>query len=116
MYKIPVDAEMTKWSNYTFLGPVSPTVLKATFNLTETGDVYLETTELTKGYVWVNGRNLGRYWSRGPQHRLFCPGVWLKTGQNVVYVLDLLYDGKQKGMTGKKTLQLGEHESLIKEQ
>jgi beta-galactosidase len=35
-----------------------------------------------KGYLWVNGRLLGRYWRVGPQNRLYCPGVWLKKGIN----------------------------------
>ena len=43
---------------------------------------YLDVKDFGKGYVWVNGRNLGRYWNAGPQTRLFCPGVWLKKGNN----------------------------------
>ena len=42
-----------------------------------------------KGYVWINGRNLGRYWSIGPQQRLYCPAPWLKRGVNTIMVLDL---------------------------
>jgi beta-galactosidase len=41
-----------------------------------------------KGYVWVNGHLLGRYWSLGPQQRLYCPAEWLKQGKNEVFVLD----------------------------
>jgi beta-galactosidase len=40
-----------------------------------------------KGYVFVNGVNLGRYWNKGPQQKLFLPGVWLKKGENEVVVL-----------------------------
>jgi len=57
-----------------------------------------------KGYVWVNGRNLGRYWDVGPSFKLFCPGVWLRKGENVLYVLDLLTD-QNFGITGEKTLK-----------
>jgi beta-galactosidase len=42
-----------------------------------------------KGYVWVNGHNLGRYWKIGPQQSLFLPATWLKQGTNSVVVLDL---------------------------
>lgn len=42
-----------------------------------------------KGYVWVNGNNLGRYWQAGPQLRLFCPGAWLRTGANEIKILNL---------------------------
>jgi beta-galactosidase len=37
----------------------------------------LQLNGFQKGYVWVNGHNLGRYWNIGPQDRLYCPGVWL---------------------------------------
>jgi beta-galactosidase len=46
-----------------------------------------------KGTVWVNGRNLGRYWKVGPQQTLFVPGVWLRKGSNEVIVLDLFAGG-----------------------
>jgi beta-galactosidase len=37
-----------------------------------------------KGYIWINGRNLGRYWNKGPQLKLFCPGVWLKKNNEII--------------------------------
>ena len=31
-----------------------------------------------KGVVFINGKNIGRYWPRnGPQMTLYVPGVWL---------------------------------------
>jgi len=32
---------------------------------------------------------LGRYWAIGPQHRLYCPAPWLRTGVNEILVFDL---------------------------
>lgn len=52
-------------------------------------DTFLDLSKYTKGTVWVNGRNLGRYWNIGPQFRLYCPASWLKPGKNVIDVLDL---------------------------
>ena len=49
-----------------------------------------------KGYLYVNGHLLGRYWELGPQERLFCPGVWLKQGVNEVLVFELLESGLQE--------------------
>lgn len=46
-----------------------------------------------KGYVWINGYLLGRYWDIGPQKDLFLPGVWIKTGKNEIKILELLDDG-----------------------
>ena len=31
-----------------------------------------------KGFVFVNGVNLGRYWNIGPQYTLYVPGELLK--------------------------------------
>lgn len=51
-------------------------------------DTFLDMTTWTKGIVWVNGHNLGRFWSVGPQQTLYVPGCWLKPGANEVVVLD----------------------------
>ncbi|WP_089784654.1 glycoside hydrolase family 35 protein [Chitinophaga sp. YR573] len=62
---------------------------KASFNLTATGDTYLDLSAFKKGIVWVNGHNLGRYWEIGPQKRLYCPATWLNKGENTIVVFDL---------------------------
>lgn len=38
----------------------------------------------TKGVIFINGRNLGRYWNIGPQETLYLPGPWLHPGSNEV--------------------------------
>ena len=44
----------------------------------------------SKGVIWVNNHNLGRYWtSVGPQKHLYVPGVWLKEGENEVIVFEV---------------------------
>ena len=52
-------------------------------------DTFLDMRGWQKGYVWVNGHLLGRYWNIGPQERLYCPGEFLKNGKNTVEILDL---------------------------
>jgi hypothetical protein len=60
------------------------------FTLTEKpADTFLDMSKYEKGTVWVNGHNLGRYWSVGPQLRLYCPASWLRQGVNVVDIVDL---------------------------
>ncbi len=59
------------------------------FELAKTGDTYLDLSGWTKGVVWVNGHNLGRFWEIGPQKRLFCPAPFLKAGPNEIVVFDL---------------------------
>jgi beta-galactosidase len=62
---------------------------KGTFKLDQTADTFIDMTSFVKGFVWVNGRNLGRYWEIGPQTRLYCPASWLKKGENEIIVFDL---------------------------
>jgi len=59
------------------------------FTLDRTADTFIDMTNFIKGTVWVNGRNLGRYWEIGPQQRLYCPASWLKKGDNEIVIFDL---------------------------
>ncbi|MGW1230399.1 glycoside hydrolase family 35 protein [Streptomyces sp. NPDC001478] len=49
----------------------------------------LELPGWTRGFVWVNGFCLGRYWAAGPQRTLYVPGPVLRDGANEVWVLEL---------------------------
>ena len=64
-------------------------IFKGTFTLDSVADTFLDLSKWNKGFVWVNGHNLGRFWSVGPQQRLYCPAPWLQRGSNTVVVLDL---------------------------
>lgn len=54
-------------------------------------DTFLKLHEWTKGQVWINGVNLGRYWpARGPQQTLYVPGPLISPTQiNNITVLEL---------------------------
>ncbi|KAJ8282344.1 hypothetical protein COCON_G00048630 [Conger conger] len=54
-------------------------------------DTFLKLHGWTKGQVWINGVNLGRYWSeRGPQQTLYIPGPLLSPSlPNNITVLEL---------------------------
>jgi beta-galactosidase len=67
-----------------------PVLRSATFSLSTPTDTYLDMRAWGKGSVWVNGHNLGRYWSIGPQQTLYVPAEWLKKGSNEITVLELL--------------------------
>ncbi len=62
---------------------------KGRFEIGAVADTYLDLSPYQKGYVWVNGHNLGRYWKIGPQQRLYCPAPFLRRGLNEIIVLDL---------------------------
>ncbi|XP_028597258.2 beta-galactosidase-1-like protein isoform X1 [Podarcis muralis] len=54
-------------------------------------DSYLKLPGWTKGQVWINGFNLGRFWPvRGPQQTLYVPGSFLSgSAINTLVVLEL---------------------------
>lgn len=53
-------------------------------------DTYVRPENFTKGIVWVNGFNLGRFWEpEGPQHSLYVPAPYLRSGRNTITILEL---------------------------
>ncbi len=66
-----------------------PCFYRATFSVDHPADTFLDTSELGKGEVWINGRPLGRFWHVGPQKALYLPASWLRAGANEVTVFDL---------------------------
>ncbi|HVY74767.1 MAG TPA: beta-galactosidase, partial [Puia sp.] len=77
---------------------------RADFQLSETGDTYIDMENYKKGMVWVNGHNLGRYWNVGPQQRLYCPASWLKKGNNEIVIFDF-HQLEPAVVKGERTLE-----------
>ncbi len=65
-----------------------PVFLRGTFCASETYDTFFDMRGLGKGVLYVNGRNVGRYWSIGPQDALYVPGAWLRRGNNEAVVFE----------------------------
>ncbi len=73
-------------------GSGGPGLYRGTFEVADasgTGHAGLELPGWTRGFVWVNGFCLGRYWSAGPQRTLYVPGPVLRDGVNEVWVLEV---------------------------
>ena len=51
-------------------------------------DHFLDTAGWGKGFILVNGFNLGRFWDIGPQRTLYLPGCLLKEGENEIIVFE----------------------------
>ncbi|KRA09213.1 glycoside hydrolase family 35 protein [Leifsonia sp. Root60] len=67
-----------------------PVIARGEFTLAADVDgLFLDTAGWVKGFVWVNGFLLGRYWRRGPQRTLFVPGPVVHAGSNEIVVLEL---------------------------
>ncbi len=101
MYCLPMDKEPVfdeiKANVYKNTPPAKtkrlsgrPVFYEGTFVLAETGDTFLDMEDWGKGIVFINGKNIGRYWHVGPQQTLFIPGVWLKEGENKIVIFEQL--------------------------
>ncbi|MEV5338135.1 glycoside hydrolase family 35 protein [Streptomyces sp. NPDC052676] len=85
--RLPWDSVSRSQSPASAAGPV---FLRGFLDVAAPGDAYLALPGAGKGYVWVNGFCLGRYWpSRGPQRTLYLPWPLLRAGRNEVVVLEL---------------------------
>jgi beta-galactosidase len=86
-YALPMtDLSALRFSTSSVKGPA---FWRGQFELSVLGDAFFDMRGWGKGYAWVNGHNLGRYWKIGPQQCLFVPSTWLREGINRVLVLDL---------------------------
>ncbi|WP_159706122.1 beta-galactosidase family protein [Arthrobacter sp. 18067] len=70
-------------------GVTGPSVSFATFEADGPGDRFLRLDGWIKGNAFINGFNLGRYWSRGPQRTLYVPGPLIREGANELAILEL---------------------------
>lgn len=85
-----------------------PVLYEGTFVLDKTGDTFLDMADWGKGIVFINGRNIGRYWKVGPQQTLYIPGVWLHEGENKIVIFEQLNEVHQTEVKAKKTPVLNE--------
>ena len=95
------DKELTGWEVFTLPMSSTPRLARTdsaprgaafyggSFRLAVTGDTFLDMRGWDKGTVWINGHQLGRFWSIGPQQTLYVPGPWLRVGDNEVVVFSL---------------------------
>ena len=90
VYNFPVDYKFQKKHDFTKADKCNgPAWYRTTFTVDKPGDTFLDMSTWGKGMVWVNGKNLGRFWKIGPQQTLYMPGCWLKKGKNEIIVFDL---------------------------
>ncbi|MDE3253858.1 MAG: beta-galactosidase [Bacteroidota bacterium] len=107
MFALPMQAaDVAKMT----AGPANQTddrpgkLFTGTFQLSETGDTFLDMQAYRKGMVYVNGHLLGRYWNKGPQQRLYCPATFLHKGENAIQVFDF-FQKTPAVITGKETME-----------
>ncbi len=106
IFKLPLDDKMLADLRYTGAEPFNnnatnggavintnysyPAFWRATVEINQPGDTFLDLHAWGKGVVWVNGHCLGRFWNIGPTQTAYLPGCWLRRGQNEIVIFDLL--------------------------
>jgi len=94
-YCLPLDYEAVKGLPFSQVasrnGNGKPLFRRGSLHISGApNDTFFDTTGLTKGLIWINGHNIGRYWATaGPQYTLYVPAPFLNSGDNEVIVLDL---------------------------
>lgn len=67
----------------------NPSFYLGTFEVDEPCDTFITFENWSKGHIYVNGFNLGRYWEIGPQKTLYLPKDLLKSGTNEIVIFEL---------------------------
>ena len=92
-FPLPMDnLDQLPWDDSEEIGEAlhGPRFYRATFNIDSPADTFLHLPQFTKGFALINGFNLGRYWSVGPQHTLYIPAPLLQPGTNELVVFELI--------------------------
>lgn len=74
-------------------------VYTAKINVSNPADTFLDMRDFIRGYVFINGINLGRYWTTDNnwQKSMYVPGVWIKNGLNEIVVVETVAEDKLEG-------------------
>ncbi|GGI66578.1 beta-galactosidase family protein [Enterococcus alcedinis] len=91
MYPLPLD-DISKVDYSRGYQEGNPAFYKFNLQVDEIGDTFIDVEGFGKGVIFVNGKNIGRFWEVGPQKRLYIPGPFLNQGNNEIIVFET--DGK----------------------
>ncbi|WP_442604352.1 glycoside hydrolase family 35 protein [Paenibacillus sp. KN14-4R] len=83
-----------------------PTFYRGNLQVDVPGDTFIKLSGWTKGVVYVNGFNLGRYWEVGPQQTLYVPAPLLREGENEIVLFEL-HGAKDYCVTLQDRAELG---------
>jgi len=94
IYRLPFDQlKNIRFSTISSVVRGKPAFYKGSFILNEPADTFLDMRSFGKGFVFINGKSIGKYWSIGPQQTLYVPAPWLKKGANEIIIFDELKSG-----------------------
>ncbi|XP_038062752.1 beta-galactosidase-1-like protein 2 isoform X2 [Patiria miniata] len=96
----------SKWKEYQKVEGGRPALFKATLDVSDKQpkDTFVDMTGWEKGVIFVNGFNLGRYWSVGPTSTYYLPGPLLKQGKNEIIIFELHQSSSKINLTDTHSL------------
>lgn len=83
-----------------------PAIYRGYLDVEKPLDTFIYLDGFSKGNVYINGFNIGRFFDRGPQRSLYVPGPLLKPGQNVIEVFSV-HGAVKPSVTFKDVPDLG---------
>lgn len=87
VYTLPMD-NLNRLSFSDNVPKENSAFYKGEINIDEPKDTFVKLDNFTKGFVLVNGFNIGRYWKVGPQKTLYLPQSILNSGKNEIIVFE----------------------------
>ena len=84
----PLTMENLDKVDFSLKGDESAKFYRGTLSVDTPCDTFLRTDNFTKGFVVINGFNLGRYWEIGPQKTLYVPASVLREGDNEIILFE----------------------------
>lgn len=99
VYPLPMD-NLDKLCCFDRENAENTAFYKGNIEIDTSADTFLKLEHFKKGFVTVNGFNIGRYWEIGPQKTLYIPRSLLKSGQNEIIVFE------SDGLKGEPEIEL----------
>lgn len=90
VYCLPMD-NLDKLEFTNQMANNEPVFVRGTFKANSKDECFVHMDNFGKGNVWINGYNIGRYWTKkGPQKALYIPGSLLNTDkENEIIIFDI---------------------------
>jgi beta-galactosidase len=86
-FSLPLHSEPSIGETAAAMG-TGPGVYSGEFEVDEVADTFLALPGFDLGCVFINGFNVGRYWSIGPQQTLAVHAPLLRTGRNTITIVE----------------------------
>ena len=103
---VPSPDPIVGWSKHK---PEGPSFYRGHFTMDSPADTFLDVSGVQKGFVWVNGHNLGRAWNVGPTRTLYVPAPWLVKGDNEVIAFDIFPDSAYPRSERIRAIEIAPH-------